>query len=310
MRRRLLYHVSASVNRASILAHGLDPRLMGAESGIAGSGRRELDGVFVCHDREEAHYFVEMGLGHLDAVDVWEIDDAGSVLQSNAGNYEYLPVAVPAERVRLVETFTAPERQEQAFDAETDALDRDLGAAISGGGPAFEALIERGVIRRVDPEPPPRPLPPELAGDLALVLRDLDRSGELARELTFALDPKPEPWDDEDEEDEGWGDWETVSIAHADGTSAGSFVTFAGPDAGERRASLASALQRWFVELTPSTARSIRPAPPTTRTPPSPRCATARRGGSARPTAGRWRRSAPISAEAAAGAPRRCRRGR
>ncbi len=252
MSRRLLYHVSASVNRGSILAHGLDPRLMGGERGIAGSERRELDGVFVCHDREEADYFVEMGLRHLEAVDVWEIDDPGSVLQSNSGNYEYLPVAVPPERVRLVETVTAS-RSEPARDGAAEEqespIDRELWAAIHAGEEAFEALIERGVIRRVEPvERSPQPLPPELAADLALVLSDVDRAG-VTRGCSFALRPEEEPWADEEDEDGDSYDWVEVGIDDADGAPIARFLAMTGPDAMARRVELATAVQRCYVEL-------------------------------------------------------------
>jgi hypothetical protein len=55
-----LYHVTSELNRASILAHGLDWDCLGAAPGIAGSNRAEAEGVFLCHDDWEAQYFVRM----------------------------------------------------------------------------------------------------------------------------------------------------------------------------------------------------------------------------------------------------------
>jgi len=181
--RRTLYHVSPSVNRASILAHGLDPRRMGAAPGIAGSERRELDGG-VCHDRDEVDWFAEMGLRHLDAVDVWEIDDPGSVLQTSTANYDYLPVPVPPERVRLLETRTAPREPEQP-----EAMPELAGEmwAVIGTPEEVAAQLEEldvdpaafaSLLQRY-PEAAESPAPSEVAADLALVLRDIDRAGAL-----------------------------------------------------------------------------------------------------------------------------------
>ncbi len=73
-----LYHVTPSVNRESILRHGLDWKHGGG--GIAGSLAPEQNGIFLARDRFEADFFVQMGKRRFDAVDVWKVtlDDDGS----------------------------------------------------------------------------------------------------------------------------------------------------------------------------------------------------------------------------------------
>jgi hypothetical protein len=69
----VLYHVSSSLNRASIAEHGLDWRRMGGEPGIAGSPVAEHDGVFLAGDLNECGWFVRMGKPRHASLDVWEI---------------------------------------------------------------------------------------------------------------------------------------------------------------------------------------------------------------------------------------------
>jgi hypothetical protein len=69
----VLYHVSSSLNRASIAEHGLDWRRMGGEPGIAGSPVAEHDGVFLARDPEESNWFVGMGKPRHPLLDVWEV---------------------------------------------------------------------------------------------------------------------------------------------------------------------------------------------------------------------------------------------
>lgn len=261
MSRRTLYHVSASVNRDSIRAHGLDPRLMGAACGIAGSERRELDGVFVCHDREDAMRFVAMGRRQVGQVDLWEIDDPGSVLQTNTSGYDYIPVSVPPERVRLVESFGAPSPEPRTPPAEA------FGAAIEGGASieqlqellnaggdglftySFETVTDPAEIAAFELDPPPRaPLPPDLAEDVALVLRDVDRWGAVTAGWSASIEgdlPQIDPergWDDET-------DYVWLALLDADGRWRGGLVVPLGPTAADRRAGLASAFQQQFVEV-------------------------------------------------------------
>ncbi|MDO8183985.1 hypothetical protein Q5424_08175 [Conexibacter sp. JD483] len=260
MSRRTLYHVSASVNRDSILAHGLDPRLMGAARGIAGSERRELDGVFVCHDREDASWFVDMGRRSVGPVDLWAIDDSGSVLQTNSSGYDYLPVAVPPERVRLVESFGAPppEQPTPAAEAFTAAIGdgasaQQLQELLNANGDGlftyrFETVTDPAeLVRPLGPRPG-APLPPDLAEDVTLVLHDVDRWGAITSGWSATVEgdlPQVDPergWDDET--DYGW-----LMLHDADGHWRGSLVVPLGPTAADRRAGLASAFQQQFVEV-------------------------------------------------------------
>jgi hypothetical protein len=69
----VLFHVSSSLNRASIAEHGLDSRRMGGTPGIAGSRVAELDGIFLALDPEESDWFVWMGKPRHPSLDVWEV---------------------------------------------------------------------------------------------------------------------------------------------------------------------------------------------------------------------------------------------
>ncbi|WP_198950803.1 hypothetical protein [Kineosporia sp. A_224] len=96
------FHVSSTLNRASILRHGLDVSKMGAAPGIAGSSRPEADGVFVARGRHEAQWFVRMN-NTGGPVDVWQVADVDLMtLEDNGNGYEYVPGTVPAGRLRLV----------------------------------------------------------------------------------------------------------------------------------------------------------------------------------------------------------------
>jgi hypothetical protein len=53
-------HVTSSRNRSSILRYGLDWTRMGAAPGIAGSGRPEVEGCFLCVDVLEDEWFIKM----------------------------------------------------------------------------------------------------------------------------------------------------------------------------------------------------------------------------------------------------------
>lgn len=96
------FHVSSTLNRASIRRHGLDASRMGAAPGIAGSSRPEADGVFVARGRHEAQWFVRMN-NTGGPVDVWQVEDVDvAALEDNGNGYQYVPGTVPAARIRLV----------------------------------------------------------------------------------------------------------------------------------------------------------------------------------------------------------------
>lgn len=97
-------HVTSTINRESIRAHGLDWRRMGEAPGIAGSVRPEQAGVFVCRDEFECEFFVSMN-NTGGPVDVWVLDGVteDELVQSPEG-FVYVPRAVPPTAVRLVRT--------------------------------------------------------------------------------------------------------------------------------------------------------------------------------------------------------------
>lgn len=70
----MLFHVTESSNRESILRHGLDWRRMGPAPGIAGSEVPQCEGVFLARDEWETKWFVEMGRNRgVAEIDVWEV---------------------------------------------------------------------------------------------------------------------------------------------------------------------------------------------------------------------------------------------
>lgn len=103
----MLFHLSPVQNRASIAEHGLDPRRMGAAMGIAGNDRPELEGVYVFDEPDEADFWIRVVGGglHSGGLDLWEIDDPGTMLRTGPHGFAYLPQPVPSERIRLRETF-------------------------------------------------------------------------------------------------------------------------------------------------------------------------------------------------------------
>jgi hypothetical protein len=104
-----MYHVTSSRNRASIRAHGLDWRRMGAAPGIAGSREPEQEGCFLAPDAFTADFFVRMNAPG-GPVDVWEVTgvDEAELLESPEG-FAYLPAVIPPDRLRLVRTYHPPE---------------------------------------------------------------------------------------------------------------------------------------------------------------------------------------------------------
>ncbi len=77
------YHTTASANRSSIAAHGLDVRRMGAAPGIAGSPGAESGGVFLCEDLGEALWYATFG--QVEPVDIWKVDAEGLTVEEVDG---------------------------------------------------------------------------------------------------------------------------------------------------------------------------------------------------------------------------------
>jgi hypothetical protein len=96
------FHVTSSLNRASIARYGLDWRYMGVACGIAGSPMPEVDGCFLASDDVEADFFVRMN-NTGGPVDVWAVEGvADEDLVGSPEGFLYLPRPVPAEQLRLV----------------------------------------------------------------------------------------------------------------------------------------------------------------------------------------------------------------
>lgn len=131
-----LFHLSPCENRASIVAHGLDAQRMGSSArGLAGSERPELRGVYVHDAPDEAkHWAKQMGERHRGGLDLWEIDGAGLPLLTGPHGFEYVPGAIPPERIRLRQTFTREQLEEMAAGRPGpdvfDAIDGVNGAVI------------------------------------------------------------------------------------------------------------------------------------------------------------------------------------
>lgn len=94
------YHVSSSVNRDSILTHGLNWRHMADEPGIAGSRRPEAEAVFLCRFSED-EFFVRMGVGANRSVDVWVVTMGGLWVHEEKGGWPMCFDPIEPARVRL-----------------------------------------------------------------------------------------------------------------------------------------------------------------------------------------------------------------
>jgi hypothetical protein len=96
------YHVTSSLNRASIADHGLDWERMGIACGIAGSPVPETEGVFLCRDEFEADWFVRIN-NTGGPVDVWMIEgiDRESLIDNGSG-YAYVRHKIPAPNLTLL----------------------------------------------------------------------------------------------------------------------------------------------------------------------------------------------------------------
>jgi hypothetical protein len=103
-----MFHVTSTVNRQSIMTHGLDWTRMGAARGIAGSREPEEDGIFVCPSEFDAEFFVRMN-GTDGPVDVWAIDgiDPEELVPTDAG-FTYVPARISPERLTLVDRAAVP----------------------------------------------------------------------------------------------------------------------------------------------------------------------------------------------------------
>ena len=96
------FHVTSSLNRASIAEHGLDWERMGITCGIAGSQIPETAGVYLCRDELEADWFVRMN-NTGGPVDVWAVEGIDpESLKDNGSGYGYVSDKIPAASLTLL----------------------------------------------------------------------------------------------------------------------------------------------------------------------------------------------------------------
>ena len=103
------YHVTSSLNRASIAEHGLDWERMGKTCGIAGSLTPEAAGIFLCRDEFEADWFVRMN-NTGGPVDVWMVEGVDPTsLTDNGRGYGYFSTKIPASSLTLLRSSLGEE---------------------------------------------------------------------------------------------------------------------------------------------------------------------------------------------------------
>jgi hypothetical protein len=97
------WHVTSSVNRGSILEHGLDWRRMGGTGGVA-SGvvcrGPEMEAVFLCEGVGDAEFF--LGFGTHPRLDVWKVDVTGLMLEPGPDGWVIHRRPIAAHRLQLV----------------------------------------------------------------------------------------------------------------------------------------------------------------------------------------------------------------
>jgi hypothetical protein len=129
---RRLWHVSVSLNRASIAEHGLDWRRMTITTGIASgqlegrSYRPELEAVFLCESLDDVEFFV--GFGRHPLVDVWEVDAPGLPIEPGPDGWVMSRSAIAPGHIRLLHADRTPEPRPLSTAA--TALLRRIGVVI------------------------------------------------------------------------------------------------------------------------------------------------------------------------------------
>lgn len=122
-----MFHVSPSINRASIRAHGLDISLMRGV-GIAGSRIPELEAVHLVDTLAGAHWYASFETH--DRVDVWEIDATDLSLQEIEGGWVSFD-AISPDRLTL-----------RNAGLTTEEVRADLDAASPERAPCGELSVE------------------------------------------------------------------------------------------------------------------------------------------------------------------------
>lgn len=111
----VVFHVTSTRNRESILRHGLDCRRWLGDPGVAGPDRPESEFVFLARDDFEVDWFISMSRRYLTSVDVWEVvlphdvDLEGEELPPDVpyqliDGYLCSTDPIPPDRLRLLRT--------------------------------------------------------------------------------------------------------------------------------------------------------------------------------------------------------------
>lgn len=96
-----MFHVTSTLNRESIIEHGLDWRWMSLAPGIAGSEQPEQEGCFLTESEDEANWFVRMN-NTGGPVDVWQVQGVQTeTLVGSPEGYFFFPGVIAPERLRL-----------------------------------------------------------------------------------------------------------------------------------------------------------------------------------------------------------------
>jgi hypothetical protein len=99
---RTYFHVTSSLNRASIQTNGLDWRRMGIARGIAGSRQPEAEGIFLVHDEFNVEWFAHMGLeAEHESLDVWAVTLPDDPAIDPETEYPLVTEPIPPEAIRL-----------------------------------------------------------------------------------------------------------------------------------------------------------------------------------------------------------------
>jgi hypothetical protein len=154
-----LWHVSSSLNRASIAEHGLDWGRMRVTGGIAsgpGAGppyQPELDAVFLCESLDDVEFFV--GFGQHAHVDVWEVEGRGLDIQPGPDGWVMCRTAIGPARVRLLHADRTPEGRPLStatLSFTSTRLSVDGMSALAGIDPDEAGQQDGEALEDLDPE--------------------------------------------------------------------------------------------------------------------------------------------------------------
>jgi hypothetical protein len=135
----IYFHVTSTLNRASIEEHGLSTARMGAARGIAGSRRPEADGIFLC-ERSMVDFILRLN-NTGGPVDLWRVEgiDADS-LRPNGSGFEYYPGMIPVSQLTRVE-LSPYEVVLAAADVRNGSSSGSSGGSSSGPSAAYQSTL-------------------------------------------------------------------------------------------------------------------------------------------------------------------------